>query len=736
MTPPGPAARHDGGAGSLSPFTGSDVCAAAALPLVPGGRPVVFDQDVWDFRDVAGLAACLDVCDTRLDFTTITDPRRRLVAKEYIYARLAPADPLVAVLPRAYRIPLTPRTCRKRLIEAASWLNWLTSQQVASLGQVTQDHCDRYLIERGRRKDASGTVIGTLDDASLRVPAAVIIELAGYGELFTADRYAGHFTPWHGRASSRVAGIRSGGENKTPPLDQQILQPLLAAAFYLTATLGSHVVALRQMVRQDRLAHQELRCRRSARATLDELHSVLGRHLDTGEPLPALGNAGIQARLAMGWAPDDPLLHVSFTALANTAGAAQLDPAIAGAGRPAILDVLGQVGLARTWARGAATVTAADGSALVPWTVPLDGRDVRDLACVLHTACLIITAMITGMRSCELKELRAGCRRSTATAPGLVRYRLAGKLIKGQGLGGLDDEWVVVEQVDRAVALAEQLCDDTTPGAPVFGSFAFSVRYPRLRAWVNGPAGQRLGLAPIPGGQVNPSMMRRTLAREIACRPGGLLAAKVHLKHVTATTEGYASRPGGAQARLLAEIGEFEAERNLGLVAEEYRNYQNGIMPAGPGGQELAAFFDGVEGQMATGAPNVASSDQHLLNLLSKRAKILHISAANFCWFADPARALCLILAGRTDADAPLAGMCDSARCPQATHHLRHRDVWAGTAANGTVFLGMLGRTRRTEQARLQAEVDRAQRVVDAIDAAGNTDTGPATDQADPAGGE
>src|SRR5208337_3515035 len=139
MTPPGPAARHDGGADARSPFTGSDVCAAAGLP------------------------AYLDVRDTRLDFTTITDPRRRLVAKEYIYARLAPADPLVAVLPRAYRIPLTLRTCGKRLIEAASWMNWLTGQQIASLGQVTQDHCDRYLIERGRRKDASGTVIGTLD---------------------------------------------------------------------------------------------------------------------------------------------------------------------------------------------------------------------------------------------------------------------------------------------------------------------------------------------------------------------------------------------------------------------------------------------------------------------------------------------------------------------------------------------------------------------------------------------
>jgi hypothetical protein len=62
--------------------------------------------------------------------------------------------------------------------------------------------------------------------------------------------------------------------------------------------------------------------------------------------------------------------------------------------------------------------------------------------------------------------------------------------------------------------------------------------------------------------------------------------------------------------------------------------------------------------------------------------------------------------------------MCDSTRCPQATHHPRHREVWAETVASHTVFLGTLGRTRKAEHARLKAELDRAQRVVDAIDAA------------------
>ncbi|MFD9816438.1 hypothetical protein [Streptomyces sp. NPDC059080] len=58
---------------------------------------------------------------------------------------------------------------------------------------------------------------------------------------------------------------------------------------------------------------------------------------------------------------------------------------------------------------------------------------------------------------------------------------------------------------------------------------------------MNGEYGQRLGLEPIPDGPVNPRALRRTLAMAIAQRPHGLMAVKLHLKHVSvATAEGYA----------------------------------------------------------------------------------------------------------------------------------------------------------------------------------------------------
>ncbi|MEV8102737.1 MULTISPECIES: hypothetical protein [unclassified Streptomyces] len=181
------------------------------------------------------------------------------------------------------------------------------------------------------------------------------------------------------------------------------------------------------------------------------------------------------------------------------------------------------------------------------------------------------------------------------------------------------------------------------------------------------------------------------------------------------------SRPGGAQAELLAEVNKHEADRNLELILAEFQNYQQGVLPTGPGARSLTEFFASVDEKLEPStapAPKTQRSDRDILNLLTKRAKTLHIGPANFCWFTDPSRALCLKLAGTPTAGRPLVGMCDSARCPQATHHPCHRPIWAEHAERTKTFLGNLGTTRRTEHARLQADYDRAMRVVAEIDAA------------------
>jgi hypothetical protein len=62
--------------------------------------------------------------------------------------------------------------------------------------------------------------------------------------------------------------------------------------------------------------------------------------------------------------------------------------------------------------------------------------------------------------------------------------------------------------------------------------------------------------------------------------------------------------------------------------------------------------------------------------------------------------------------------MCDSARCPQATHHPIRRPVWAEHAERTKTFIGQLGKTRTVERSRLRNDYDRALRVIAEIDAA------------------
>jgi hypothetical protein len=189
-------------------------------------------------------------------------------------------------------------------------------------------------------------------------------------------------------------------------------------------------------------------------------------------------------------------------------------------------------------------------------------------------------------------------------------------------------------------------------------------------------------------------------------------------------------RPGGAQTKFLAEVGAEEQKRNFGLILDEIDNYQRGVRPSGPRAHDLIEFFDAVDGKLTDeqrAAPKIILNDHELRRMLAKRAKTLHLGVANYCWFTDPGNALCLRLASTPTADRPLIGMCDSARCPQATHHPCHRPVWEQAVASTTAFLGNLGRGQKTERTRLEAQLDRAHRVLAAIDAT----SGPAGSDAE-----
>ena len=254
---------------------------------------------------------------------------------------------------------------------------------------------------------------------------------------------------------------------------------MMAAASYLVTTLGPHVVELADQIRH---ADRRWSFHSGMHTAITRVPTAESRGCsklrDRGEPLPLLADHHVQDRLASGWAPDDPLTPIALSLLARQVGFTQFHSHWLPHLRDAIEATLRVVGAEKFFCRNPASVDRADGEGTLPWTLPLHRLQAVALVGVIRTAAITIIAAVTGMRSSELMELKVGCRRPPETyGPDLVRYRLASKVVKGQPLGGLDDEWVVIEPVNRAVELAERLHDDPREGAPLFGRFAFEVRH-------------------------------------------------------------------------------------------------------------------------------------------------------------------------------------------------------------------------------------------------------------------
>ena len=715
MSPAGTTLHTPEPGGSL--FTGLPVAQTAGLRLKPGSPTTVFDDDVWDLSGLADAPVVMSAHRKILDFTMITNPRWRWVAREYLMARLAPRHPAVATLPHAFRTPINPHSLWAELHQLRDWFNYLTDIGISSLADVAQGHCDEYLAFASRRGAEPDR---RLAPATITARVRAVQVLALYGDIL-ADGYRPGFTPWAGRSADDVAGYKRTTANTVPAVPDFLLRPLLADSLYLLQTIGPPLAAQASAARD--ADQREATSRRGLRqGEIGPLRDAIEVRYAAGIPAPRLAAPALARRLVGGWDPDDPLLHLGWHPVVVAAAGAMGHRRDLETLRPELQRWVEHCGLVEPWCRDATLVARHDNDQLVPWAPPMSRQQLATAVHALISAAFYLTSALSGMRASELAELRAGCRRQDDRPGGGHRFRLRTRRIKGEPFGGSDDAWVVLPDVHHATGLAESLTG-VAAGGHLFAKASnnSNSRYRALRNWVNGEYGRRLGLDPIPDGPVNPRALRRTLALTIAQRPHGLMAAKVHLKHVSiVSTEGYAARPGGQQAAFVAEITAEEDAEHLRLTTVAYHDYQRGVLPTGRGARDLVAAFHAVDDILTRHDPGPATvvDDRRVEGLLKATSKTLHVGVANYCWFTDPGKALCLKLAGTPEADQPLIGMCDSARCPQATHHPQHRAAWTAHAQNTeAVFLGN-PRLSKPERARAQAVFDRATRIVAEIDAA------------------
>lgn len=699
------------------PFFGLDVATAAGLQLQPGSSRPVFDHDRWDLSGLVDAPVIMGAHRKVLDFAQIANPRWRTVARQYLLARMAPGHPAVATLPHALRSPLNPNSLWTALKHLTVWFNYLTDVGVASLTDVSQTHCDGYLASISRSADAPGR---PLSPATLTTSIRATQTLTLYAEILD-DHYRPGFSPWAGRSPDVVAGYVRPYGNRVPPVPDALLRPLLANTLYLVGAIAPQVA--REAAAARAADQRELGLQRGLRvAEVPRLREAIEQRITAGIAAPRLSASSLTRRLASGWSSHDPLLHMAWHPVVMDAAGAMGHRSHLETLRPELERWVRHCGIEEPWCRNAALVGRQDTGEPLAWTLPMNRYELDTAIYALTSACFYLTSALSGMRASELLELTAGGRQREELPGGSSRFRLVTRRIKGEPFGGVEDAWVVIADVDRAIAMAEQLTG-ATPGQRLFatGSNNSASRLTALRQWINGEPGRRLGLDPIPAGAINPRALRRTLALTIAQRPHGLMAAKVHLKHVSvATTEGYAARPGGQQAAFIAEISAEEEAEHLRLTVAAFQDYQRGVLPTGRGARDLIAAFRSVDQLLARHEPGPVTviDDRRVEQLLKATAASLHVGVGNYCWFTDPSKALCLKLAGTPEASEPLIGMCDSARCPQATHHARHQPVWADHAEHiNTVFLGN-PRLSKPEQARARAAFDRAQRILAEINTA------------------
>lgn len=660
-----------------------------------------FGDDCWDLSAIADIPAHARVpCKLRVAFGGIPDPIWRRCAKEVAIAMLQPNVGLDHRLALARRRPHPPHDLAKVVGHMRRWLGWLAAHGVGRLADVTQAHCDTWLVER----------LDLVTPGTVRAEVADLRRFAEYRSVLSSDAYPLGFSPWGDNTAAQVAGWRPSAENATPVIPDDVFGPVLAGALFLVQVAGPDVLVARNELRS-------LRVPATAGSAIDErLVDYIAGLRHQGRQVPELHQRSLdEQRHRRVLDTADPLYRVNFRIIERHIGSGNGVIASTPRRRDLVANAVVELGLGLGGLDTAPSKVAdpTDHLNVRPWHREFSPFDIEELASLVLTGCYIVVAALSGLRHSELAEMRRGCVRAEQLANGKVRHRIHTQVIKGRDFGGEPDRWTVVEEVAQAFALVEALVDDEQPFAR--RCRGFKGRYRTFLRWVNGPGAQGF-LAPIPEDwHLNCRQFRRTLAQLLGSRPHGVVAGKIHLKHVSvATSEGYYGRPGSSAAAFLAKVDKERAKAAADLTRQLYDGWKTGQAMTGPGRIELARLFTKVGAEMERFEGSVVDSERRIDELLRARTSTLHVGPLNYCWFVDAARARCLSPANRTNASAPLIGMCEPTRCANATTHPGHVPVWIDTGRRIDRLLAN-PRVPNQEKERLRLERDRVGAVVRAV---------------------
>lgn len=657
-------------------------------------RPPVFADDVWELG-WAQTRRNVPPATLVLDFRRITDPLRRLTAREFLYARL---NERVAGIKR--NIPV--QVARQELNFLLAFLSYLDREHDGiELRQVDQQVLDAYRLWCQLGHGGKGMPIGAQAEASY---ISVTIRLALCGAFLTHDRLS--LVPWRGRTAYVVAGVVESTENATSRIPEEVLAGLLRWSLFYVEVASVDVLAASAEIAGMHARKDE------AGTSPEKLGRWLTKRRAEGRALPAVRAPAH---------PDDGALasgglRVNLSLVARMAGLTYAHGLSSGFGRPLLEAAAEQLGLELG---GLDTAVSADPATGGPWRDAFTPKDLVIERRMLQAACYIVCAYLSGMRDSEVQELRRGCHKTARSADGVIeRHKLQGRTFKGHGPQGREATWVVIDPVGRAVEVLEAMHDQehlfAAPGRWTYPRPDSAATGGRLgpavvrqlndfRDHVNATQ-SRDGVLAVPSHDGRPwhfsaAEFRRTLAWHIANQPFGTVAGMLQYQHVSvATFEGYVGQSASGFR------GEVEAQRRMAALddlVEDYWDHAAGMPSTGSGATKRNALF--AHAKASLDEEGAVVDDSRVRAMLKSSARTLYPGVLNDCFF-DRDAALCIRGSGQGGSE-PLAPFCQPDRCGNSVITAGHVPHWEAAIGEVRIHLGRKGLSQNQQLAlRTKAE--------------------------------
>ncbi|MGQ9411193.1 MULTISPECIES: integrase [Mycolicibacterium] len=530
------------------------------------------------------------------------------------------------------------KTILGELVPLRRFTMWLVEMRLTSFGQVSAEHLDGYLRHV--------TETGGVSAGSKRCALQAIKRLHLYRDTVPAHCRLPAGPLWGGASARGLANYESswGKPNTTPRIHPDVMEPLLSAALMVTNTVAADLLpAARNLLAMRHLAHQiapDIRRARTrtvsvfetTKAQLECLLAALGRD---DAALPGIRTSDTTSVDLMGLAVGGWLHHTELKRMKET------PVMLAKCGLPIDVDML------------RANIFSTIGTH--PWRdEPVDASELVQLLRHVTTACFLVIAYLSGVRTGEALNLRRGC---ITRGSKLELTFMSGHQLKAddrrRDRSPATIPWVVTDETAHAVSVLEQITvsDLLFPGFELCSQDQFLFGCTRTRTpgsinaditrfieWFNRdvcPAVSHPLIGADPQGTIQVPRLRRTLAWHIVRRPGGTIAGATQYGHLhTQMIHGYA---GGADSGFLDEITFEQFLHRAETIHDDAHRLERGEHVSGPAADEYRARVARVH----TFAGLTVTTKSQINSALSNPDLQIHHGAVVTCVFRR-ATAACL----------------------------------------------------------------------------------------------